>query len=136
MSTDGEVEQPVQPGTVEGVEVPQPQVAATEAGEAHQPSGLEPIETTTDEDVRSTRADPSAAAPSAPALDMPTTIAQHAEEDDIIPVTRPGTQLQTYSPEFVGLMRSWFRLLNQASVFDGQLRVSLVLCCFLCATIF
>ena len=28
-------------------------------------------------------------------------------------------------------MKSWSGLLNQASVFDGQLRVSVVLCCFL-----
>ena len=43
--------------------------------EAHQPLGLEPTEATTDEDVRSARVDPSAAAPSALALDMPTTSA-------------------------------------------------------------
>ena len=50
-SADGEAEQPIQPSTAEGVEVPQPQVAATEAGEAHQPPGPEPVESTSDEGV-------------------------------------------------------------------------------------
>ena len=43
--------------------------------EAHQLPRPEPAEATTDEDVRSARVDPSAAAPSALALDMPTTSA-------------------------------------------------------------
>ena len=82
------------------------------------------MKATIDEDVRSVRADPSTATPSAPTLDVLTTSAQEVEEDDIVPFTGPGTQLQAYSSEFVGLMRSWSRLLNQASVFDGQLMVS------------
>ena len=83
----------MQLGTTEGVEVPQPQVAATKAGEAHQPSGLEPTEATIDEDVQSKRADPSTAEPGAPSPDVLTTSAQQAEEDDVVPITRPGTQL-------------------------------------------
>jgi len=55
--------------------------------------GTEPMEATTDEDVRNARADSSAAAPCAPDLDVPTTSAQQAEEDDVVPVTGPGTQL-------------------------------------------
>ena len=55
MSTDGEVEQPVQPGTVEGVEVPQPQVAMPVDDEAHQPPRPKHVEATTDEDVQSAR---------------------------------------------------------------------------------
>ena len=104
--------------------------------EAHQSLGIESMETTADEEVRRVRADPSAAAPSAPTLEVPTTSAQQAEEDDVVLVTGPGTQLQAYSLEFIRLMRSWSGLLNQASVFDRQLRVSLVLCCFLCVDIF
>ena len=61
--------------------------------EAHQPPGPKPVEATADEDVRSMRADPSTAASSTPALDVPMMSAQQVEEDDIIPVTRPGTQL-------------------------------------------
>ena len=49
------------------------------------------MEATTDEDVWSARADPSATALSAPTLDVPTISAQQAEEDDIIPVSGPGT---------------------------------------------
>ena len=60
-------------GTAEGVEVPQPQVAVTEASEAHQPPGLEPAEAATDEDVRSTRVDTSTATLGAPSLDVSTT---------------------------------------------------------------
>ena len=90
----------------------------------HQQPGPEPTEATAEEDVRSARANPSAAAPSAPGPEVPTTSAQQAEEDDVVPVTGSGTQLQVYSPEFTELMKSWSRLLNQASVFDGQLRVS------------
>ena len=59
--------------------------------EVHQPPRSEPTKPTTGEDVRSTRVDPSTTAPSAPALEMPTTSAQQAEEDDIVPVTRPGS---------------------------------------------
>ena len=77
------------------------------------------MEAITDEDVQSARADPSTATPSAPAPDVLTISAQQAEEDDIVPVTRLGTQLQAYSSEFTGLMRSWSGLLNQAFVFDG-----------------
>ena len=80
--------------------------------ETHQPLEPEPAEATTNEDVQSPMADPSAAAPSAPAPDVLTISAQQAEEDDIVPVTRLGTQLQAYSSEFIGLMRSWSRLLN------------------------
>ena len=85
------MEQLAQPSTVEGVEVPQPQVAVPVHDEAPQPLGPEPMEATTNEDVRSVRVDPSAAAPSAPTIDMLTTSAQQAEEDDVVPVTRPGT---------------------------------------------
>jgi len=104
--------------------------------EVHHLPRSEPMEATADEDVRSAKADPSAAVPSAPALDVPLMSAQQVEEDDIIPVIGPGTQLQAYSLKFTGLMRSWSGLLNQAFVFDGQLRVSLVLFCFLCVDIF
>ena len=65
----------MQLGTTEGVEVPQPQVAATKAGEAHQPLGLKPVEATTGEDVRSARADPSTATPGAPSPDVSITSA-------------------------------------------------------------
>ena len=61
--------------------------------EAHQSPGPKPAEATTDEDVRSVRADPSAATPSAPSPDMPTTSAQQVEEDDVVLVTGLGTQL-------------------------------------------
>ena len=61
--------------------------------EAHQPPRPEPTEATTDEDVRRVRADLSIAAPSALAPYVPTTSAQQAEEDDVVPITRPGTQL-------------------------------------------
>ena len=50
--------------------------------------------------------------------------AMQMEEDDVIPITGPGTQLQAYNLEFTGLMKSWSGLLDQASAFDGQLRVS------------
>ena len=49
------------------------------------------MEATTDEDVWSARADPSATALSAPTLDVPTISAQQAKEDDIVLVTKPGT---------------------------------------------
>ena len=104
--------------------MPQPQVAVPVGDEAHQPPRPEPTEATTKEEVWSMMADPSAAAPSAIALEVTTTSTQQAEEDDIVLVTGPGTQLQAYSPEFTGLMKSWSGLLNQASIFDGQLRVS------------
>ena len=55
--------------------MPHPQVVVPIDDEAHQPLGPEPAKATTDEDVRSARVDPSAAAPSAPALDMPMTSA-------------------------------------------------------------
>ena len=90
-SAVGEAEQPVQPGTMERVEVPQPQVAAPIGDEAHQPPGLEPVEATSDEGVHSTRDDPSAAAPSTPAPEAPATSAQQAEEGDVVSVTGPGT---------------------------------------------
>ena len=92
-SADGEADQPAQPGTIEGVKAPQPQVTATEEGKAHHLLGPEPVEATTNEDVRSVRADPSAATPSAPSPDMPTTSAQQVEEDDVVLVTGLGTQL-------------------------------------------
>ena len=79
---------------------------------------------TSGEGVQSTRGDPSAAALSTPAPEAPTTSALQVEEDDVVPITGPGTQLQAYSLEFTRLMRSWLGLLNQASVFDGQLMVS------------
>ena len=61
--------------------------------EAHQLPGPKPTEATAGDEVRSARADPSTAAPSAPTPKMPTTSAQQAEEDDIIPVIGSGTQL-------------------------------------------
>ena len=74
---------------------------------------------TSREGVQSTRGDPSATTPCTPALEAPTTSTLQAEEDDVVPGTRPGTQLHAYNPEFAGLMKSWSELLNQASVFDG-----------------
>ena len=79
---------------------------------------------TSREGVQSTRGDRSTAAPSTPIPEAPTMSALQAEEDDVVPVTGPITQLQAYSSEFVGLMRSWSRLLNQDFVFNVQLRVS------------
>ena len=38
--------------------------------------------------------------------------AMQMEEDDVIPITGPGTQLQAYNLEFTGLMKSWSMLLN------------------------
>ena len=96
--------------------------------EAHQLLGPKHMEATINDDVRSARADPSAVVPSALALEVPTISVQQAEEDDIVLVTGLDTQLQAYSPEFAGLMKSWSELLNQASIFDGQLRVSKCRC--------
>jgi len=53
---------------MEHVEVSQPQVAAPNEGEAHQPLGLELTESTTVEDGQS--ASVSTPTPSAPALDV------------------------------------------------------------------
>jgi hypothetical protein len=75
--------------------------------------------------VQSGRAEPSTAALSAPAPELPMISTQQAKKDDIIPVIKPSTQLQVNNPEFVGLMKLWSGLLNQASVFNGQLRVSI-----------
>ena len=66
-------------------------MAATEAGEVHQRLGPKPAEATTDEDVRTTRADPSTATLGAPSLYVPTTSTQQAEEEDVILVTGPST---------------------------------------------
>ena len=76
---------------MERVEVPQPQVAALVGDEAHPPHEPEPTGATSEEGVQSTRGDPSATASSTPAPEAPTTSALQAEEDDIVPVTRPGT---------------------------------------------
>ena len=65
--------------------------------EAHQPSGPEPTEAIAKEEVRSTRVDPSAAAPSAPTLEVPTMSTQQAEDVYVVPVTGPSTQLRAYS---------------------------------------
>ena len=73
----------------------------------------------------------STATPSALALAVAMTSTWMAKEEEVIPVTGLSTQLQAYSPEFVGLMKSWSGLLNQASVFDGQLRVCIIPCYFL-----
>ena len=81
----------MQPGTAESVEVPQPQVAVPVGDEAHQPPRPEPTEATTKEEVWSMMADPSAAAPSALALEVSTTSAQQAEEDNVVLISRPGT---------------------------------------------
>jgi len=83
----------VQSGTIEVVDVVQPQVAVPIHDEAHQPLGSEPVEATTYEAVRSARADPSVAVPGAPSPDVPMTSTQQAKEDDVVPVTGPGTQL-------------------------------------------
>ena len=90
-SADGEAEQLVQSGTIEVVDVVQPQVAVPIHDEAHQPSGSEPTDATTDEVVRSTRANPSATTPSAPPPDVLMTSAQQEEEEDVVPATGPGT---------------------------------------------
>ena len=118
------------------MEAPQPQVAAVDDGKAHQTLGLEPAEFAATEDGQSARASVSTPAPSAPALDVATMSTQMVGEEETVPVTGPSTQLRTYSPEFAGLMKSWSGLLNQASVFDGQLRVSPILCCFLRVDVF
>ena len=60
---------------------------------AHQPPRPEPTEATTEEEVWSTSAELSAAAPSATTLEVPTTSAQQVEEEDVVPVTGPVTQL-------------------------------------------
>ena len=82
------------------------------------------MEATSDEGVQSTRDDPSAAASSTPTLEVPATSAQQAEEGDVVLDTGPGTQLQAYILGFVGLMRSLSRPLDQASIFNSQLRLS------------
>ena len=79
---------------MERVEVPQPQVAAPIGDEAHPPPEPEPVGATSEEGLQSTRGDPSAAAPSTPALEAPTTSALQVEEDDVVPITGLGTQLQ------------------------------------------
>ena len=89
-----------------------------------QPPNPEPMGATSKEGVHSTSSDPSAATPSTPAPEAPITSALQVEEDDVVLITRPGTRLQAYKPEFAGLMKSWSRLLNQAFIFDLQLRVS------------
>ena len=61
---------------MESVEVPQPQVAMPVSDKAHHLLGPEPLEATAEEEVWSARADPSVAAPSAPAPEVPTTSAQ------------------------------------------------------------
>ena len=48
---------------------------------------------TSKEGVQSTRGHPSATAPSIPALETLTTSALQMEEDDVVLVTGPGTQL-------------------------------------------
>ena len=116
------------------VEVSQPQVAVPDEGEAHQPLRPELMESAAINDGQS--ASMSTLTLSAPAPDVATTNTWMVRGEEIVLVTRPSTQLRTYSLEFAGLMKSWSGLLNQASVFDGQLRVSVVLCCFLCVDIF
>jgi hypothetical protein len=71
--TASEAEQPVPPGTVENVEVPQPQVAMPVDNEAHQPKA------TANEDVQSGRVESSTATPSAPALELPMTSSCQAQ---------------------------------------------------------
>lgn len=51
------------------------------------------MEIIADEEVRSTRDDASASAPSSATPEAPTTSAQQAKEGDVIPVTRLGAQL-------------------------------------------
>jgi len=131
MSAEGGAEQLEQPSTTYHVEVLQPQVAVSADGEAHQLLGPEPVESAVVEDGQSMGAIPKSFVPTPLVPSAPTTSAQPAEEEEAIPVARPSTKLQAYGPEFVELMRSWSRLLNQASIFDGQLRVSITLCHFL-----
>ena len=61
--------------------------------EAHTLPRPEPAEATTNEDVRSARADPSVAASSSHVQVVPTISTQQAEEDDIVLVTGPGNHL-------------------------------------------
>ena len=68
-------------------------MAATEAGEAHQLPGPEPVEAATNEDVRSMSADPITVTLGAPSPDVPTVSAQQEEEGDVIPVTGLSIQL-------------------------------------------
>jgi hypothetical protein len=107
------------------VEASQPYVVVPIDDEAHQRQGLEPMEATTNEDVQSGRAESITAALSAPAPELPTTSAQQAQKDDVVPIIKPGTQLHVNSLEFAGLMKSWSELLNQVVVFDGQLKASI-----------
>lgn len=76
------------------------------------------MESTIVEDGQSVGASLNAPISNEPALSAPMMSTQWAEDEEVIPVTRPNTQLQGYSLEFVGLIRSWSGLLNQASIFD------------------
>jgi hypothetical protein len=53
----------------------------------------EATEATANEDVQSGRAEPSTAAPSAPAPELPTTSTQQEKKHDVVPVIESGTQL-------------------------------------------
>lgn len=93
-------------------------MAAPNDGEAHQSLGPEQSESTIANDGQSTRASVGAPTPSMPAPDVVTMSTRQVKEEETVLVTGPGTQLWTYSPEFARLMKSWSRLLNQASIFD------------------
>jgi len=91
-SLEGGVEPLEQPSTTDHVEVPQPQVAASADGEAQQPLGPEPAESTIVEDGQSGGTSLNAPISSMPAPSVPTTSTRCAEEE-VIPVTGPSTQL-------------------------------------------
>ena len=70
------------------MEVPQPQVAVSADGEAHQPLGLEPVESTMVEDGWSMGAIPKSFVPTPLVPSAPTISAQPAEEEEAIPSTQ------------------------------------------------
>ena len=73
------------------MEAPQPQVAVANDGKAHQTLGPELAESAATKDGQSARASVSTPTPSAPALDMAMTSTQLVKDEEVIPVTGPGT---------------------------------------------
>jgi hypothetical protein len=84
------------------VEALQPQVTESIGDEVHQVLGPEPVEATADEDVHSMEGNPSMATSSSPAPDVATSSTQASEEEGVVPMIGPGSQLQAYNLELPG----------------------------------
>lgn len=111
-----------QPSTTTNVEAPQLEVTWV-GEEVHQLTEQKLAKATANEGAGAVV---NSAMLSIPTSDMATSSSQPMEEE-VDPVIGSESQLQPFNPELAGLMGFWTKLLNQASIFDGKLRVYVVL---------